>query len=119
MPWAGRICRERRAGAESRAPPLRDVAKDRQPHPDIWILPCHTSEPIPFDGKACGARLGEVLRNVEMLSAGAESFVETLLSRIPETPPNHLEIVRLNERGELPEGDPTELEAGANRCAIS
>jgi len=87
--------------------------------PDIWILPCHTSEPIPFDKKACGARLGEVLRNVEMLSAGAESFVETLLSRIPETPPNHLEIVRLNERGELPEGDPTELEAGANRCAIS
>ncbi len=87
--------------------------------PDIWILPCHTSEPIPFDGKPCGARLGEVLRQVEMLSAGEESFVETLLSRIPETPPNHLEIVGLNERGELPEGDPTLLEAGANRCAIS
>lgn len=87
--------------------------------PDIWILPCHTSEPIPFDEKPCGARLGDVLRQVEMLSAGEEAFVETLLSRIPETPPNHLEIVRLNERGELPEGDPTQLEAGANRCAIS
>jgi len=54
-----------------------------------------------------------------MLKAGEESFVETLLSRIPPTPPHHLEIVHLNERGELPEGDPTELEAGANRCAIS
>ena len=86
---------------------------------DLWILPCHTSEPIPFDGKPCGARLGEVLRTVEMLSAGEDSFVETLLSRIPETPANHLEIVRLNERGDLPEGDPTTLEAGANRCAIS
>ena len=53
------------------------------------------------------------------MSAGEDSFVETLLSRIPETPPNHLEIVRLNELGELPEGDPTRLEAGANRCAIS
>jgi glyoxylase-like metal-dependent hydrolase (beta-lactamase superfamily II)/rhodanese-related sulfurtransferase len=95
---------------------LRGIAKLS---PDIWILPCHTSEPIPFDEKPCGARLGDVLRQVEMLSAGEESFVETLLSRIPETPANHLEIVRLNELGELPEGDPTRLEAGANRCAIS
>jgi len=87
--------------------------------PDIWILPCHTSQPIPFDAKPCGALLGEVLRQVEMLSVGEESFVELLLSRIPQTPPNHLEIVRLNECGELPEGDPTQLEAGANRCAIS
>jgi len=95
---------------------LRRIA---QLPPDVWILPCHTSEPIPFDGKPCGARLEEVLRRVAMLNAGEESFVETLLSRIPPTPPHHLEIVRLNERGELPEGDPTELEAGANRCAIS
>ncbi len=95
---------------------LRKIAKLS---PDIWILPCHTSEPIPFDGKPCGARLGDVMREVEMLSAGEDSFVENLLSRIPPNPPNHLEIVRLNERGELPEGDPTELEAGANRCAIS
>jgi len=87
--------------------------------PDLWILPCHTSEPIPFDGKPCGARLGDVLRNVELLHAGADSFVEMLLGRIPPTPPNHLEIVRLNESGHLPEGDPTGLEAGANRCAIS
>jgi glyoxylase-like metal-dependent hydrolase (beta-lactamase superfamily II)/rhodanese-related sulfurtransferase len=87
--------------------------------PEIWILPCHTSEPIPFDGKPCGAPLRDVLRQVEMLGADEERFVEMLLSRIPETPPNHLEIVRLNELGELPEGDPTVLEAGANRCAIS
>jgi len=87
--------------------------------PDLWILPCHTSEPIPFDGKPCGAILRDVLRTVEVLRAGEDAFVETLLSRIPENPPNHLEIVRLNERGQLPVGDPTELEAGANRCAIS
>ena len=86
---------------------------------ETWILPCHTSEPIPFDGKPCGARLDEVLRQVEILGAGEDRFVETLLSRIPETPANHLEIVRLNEQGDLPDGDPTELEAGANRCAIA
>ena len=87
--------------------------------PEIWILPCHTSEPIPFDGRPCGATLGEVLKEVDLLRAAEDAFVETLLSRIPQTPPNHLEIVRLNERGEFPGVDPTELEAGANRCAIS
>lgn len=87
--------------------------------PDLWILPCHTSEPIAFDGVPCGARLEDVLKQVDMLRASEDGFVETLLSRIPATPPHHLEIVRLNERGEFPTGDPTELEAGANRCAIS
>lgn len=28
-------------------------------------------------------------------------------------------IVGVNEAGELPAGDPTDLEAGANRCAVS
>src|SRR5687767_9880066 len=51
--------------------------------PDLWILPCHTSEPIPFDGKPCGAKLGDVLKQVELLRASEDSFVETLLSRIP------------------------------------
>ena len=87
--------------------------------PETWILPCHTSEPIPFDGRPCGARLSDVIRQVDMMRASQDTFVEMLLSRIPQTPPNHLEIVRLNERGEFPGVDPTELEAGANRCAIS
>jgi hypothetical protein len=44
--------------------------------------------------------------------------VTAILARIPPTPPNHAQIIALNERGApLPE-DPTELEAGANRCAI-
>jgi glyoxylase-like metal-dependent hydrolase (beta-lactamase superfamily II) len=86
---------------------------------DTWILPCHTSEPIPFDGKPCGARLDDVIRQIDVLRAGEDRFVEVLLSRIPPTPPNHLQIVRLNESGEFPAGDPTVLEAGANRCAIS
>jgi hypothetical protein len=45
-------------------------------------------------------------------------FVEAILTRVPPTPPNHLEIVELNERGELPD-ETSELEAGANRCAIA
>jgi len=44
-------------------------------------------------------------------------FVDAILARIPPSPPNHAKIIELNERGELPD-DPSELEAGANRCAI-
>jgi hypothetical protein len=45
--------------------------------------------------------------------------VEALLARIPPTPPNHHRIVTLNESGATFEGDPTDLEAGANRCAVA
>jgi hypothetical protein len=45
--------------------------------------------------------------------------VAAVLQRIPPTPPNHLHIVMFNEAGELPEGDPLLLEAGANRCAVA
>ena len=31
---------------------------------------------------------------------------------------NHAVIVALNEAGDWPAGDPVELEAGANRCAV-
>ena len=45
--------------------------------------------------------------------------VETLVQRLPPTPPNYERIIRLNEAGLFPDHDVTELEAGANRCAIS
>lgn len=63
--------------------------------------------------------LAEIDEQVGLLHATRATFVRTTLSRIPPTPPNYARIVRLNEAGALPEGDPTELEAGANRCAIS
>ena len=56
---------------------------------------------------------------VEALGASEDAFVETILARIPPTPPNHRRIVELNEAGLFPEGDLTDLEAGANRCAVS
>jgi hypothetical protein len=44
--------------------------------------------------------------------------VERVTSKLPPTPPNFAHIVELNEAGQLPSGDPTDLEAGANRCAV-
>ena len=84
---------------------------------ETLVLSCHTSEPIAFDGRPVVAALGDVRGAVSLLAEEEQVFVEALLKRIPPTPPNHLHIVMFNEAGELPEGDPTLLEAGANRCA--
>jgi glyoxylase-like metal-dependent hydrolase (beta-lactamase superfamily II) len=83
------------------------------------ILPAHTSAPVAFDRQPIVGRLGEVRQRTELLRAGEAEFVEAILARIPPTPPNHHRIVALNEAGTLPQGDPTELEAGANRCAVA
>jgi hypothetical protein len=65
------------------------------------------------------AALGDVAGRVAMLHMPQEAFVKTILARIPPTPPNHAQIIALNEAGLSVEGDPTDLEAGANRCAVS
>jgi hypothetical protein len=50
--------------------------------------------------------------------ASEQAFVDRVTSNLPATPPNFPRIVELNEAGEFPDADPTDLEAGANRCAI-
>jgi glyoxylase-like metal-dependent hydrolase (beta-lactamase superfamily II) len=86
---------------------------------DTLILPGHTSAPPAFDGRPIVAQLREVRERTDLLCATEAEFVEAILQRIPPTPPNHHRIVALNEAGLLPDGDPTELEAGANRCAVA
>jgi hypothetical protein len=55
--------------------------------------------------------------DVPLLGADEEGFVEQISGRALPTPENHERIVELNRSGEQAVGDPTELEAGANRCA--
>jgi len=86
---------------------------------ETLVLPGHASQPVPFDGKPVGARLSEIDEQVGILHATQTVFVETLLKRLPPTPPNYERIVTLNEAGLVPDHDVTELEAGANRCALS
>jgi glyoxylase-like metal-dependent hydrolase (beta-lactamase superfamily II) len=86
---------------------------------ETLVFSVHTSEPIPFDGQAAVDSLAAVRERVQLLHVSEESFVESLLARIPPTPPNHHRIAQLNEAGRLPDDDLTELEAGANRCAVS
>jgi glyoxylase-like metal-dependent hydrolase (beta-lactamase superfamily II)/rhodanese-related sulfurtransferase len=87
--------------------------------PEMLVLPAHTSEPTAFDGRPVAARMADVNAWLSGWLISEEAFIERLVSRLPETPPNFARIVELNEAGELPAGDPTELEAGANRCAVA
>jgi glyoxylase-like metal-dependent hydrolase (beta-lactamase superfamily II) len=114
------------AAADSEEPKHRAAALFRSLHErllplpdDMMVLPGHASVALPFDGKAFAAPLGRVRSAVTIASLAEPSFVETVLARIPGTPPNHLQIVRINEGKEELPADMISLEAGANRCAIS
>jgi glyoxylase-like metal-dependent hydrolase (beta-lactamase superfamily II) len=82
------------------------------------VLPGHTNTPTPFDKTPLTSTLGDLWKKVELLRLSESEFVETLVTRIPPVPPNHDRIIELNEAGELIE-NPTDLEAGANNCAVS
>jgi len=81
------------------------------------VLPGHVSEPIPFDGRLLATTIGTIRDTVGLAQMEPNEFVQAVLARIPPNPPNHSLIIELNERGELPD-NPSELEAGANRCAV-
>lgn len=86
-------------------------------NPQTLVLPGHTSEPVAFDGEPICAPLSEVRESVRVLIETEDAFVEKIAGHATPTPKNFERIVMLNRAGEAPEGDPTELEAGANRCA--
>ena len=85
--------------------------------PEMLVLPGHTSEPVAFDGEPICAPLSEVRENLSVLREEEDAFVERVAGRVSPTPSNFERIVELNRAGASPEGDPAELEAGANRCA--
>ncbi len=106
--------------AERRAQTLyRSLQQLQQLSGDVLILPGHTSEPVPFDNVPLAATLQAVQTRVSRLQLAETEFVNWLLANLPPTPPNHSRIVSLNEAGSWPVGDVTDLEAGANRCAVS
>jgi len=90
----------------------------RQLRPEIVVLPAHASEPIAFDGQPVAARLGDVDAWLGGWLSSEPAFAVRVTSHLPPTPPNFVRIVDLNEAGDLRTGDPTDLEAGANRCAV-
>jgi glyoxylase-like metal-dependent hydrolase (beta-lactamase superfamily II)/rhodanese-related sulfurtransferase len=81
------------------------------------VLPGHNDRPVPFDEEPISADLAQIRSNVALLHEYEEAFVKKVAGRVSPTPTNHERIVGFNRSGEIPEEDPIELEAGANRCA--
>ena len=86
---------------------------------NIIVLPAHTSQPIDFDNIPIQATIGQVKKSVAMLKLSEDEFMNSILQRIPPTPANYLSIVEKNIKGDFSDINPVDLEAGANRCAIS
>lgn len=85
----------------------------------IIVMPGHSSQPIAFDHQPIQSALKEVVKNTPLLKESEQEFVKTLLKRIPNPPENYLKIVQNNISGDFTNVDAIDLEAGANRCAIS
>lgn len=83
------------------------------------VLPGHASEPPAFDRRPICDELSLISSRIASWLCSEDDFVRSILDRIPPTPPNYSKIVELNEAGALPGGDLTDLEAGANRCAVA
>jgi glyoxylase-like metal-dependent hydrolase (beta-lactamase superfamily II)/rhodanese-related sulfurtransferase len=86
---------------------------------NIIVLPAHINTPVDFDNKPIMATIGEIKNKVPILKLDKSEFVETILAKLPPTPPNFLSIVEKNLKGDFSDINPVDLEAGANRCAIS
>ena len=86
---------------------------------NIIVLPAHTSQPVDFDNIPIQKTIGDIKKTVAMLQLNEEEFINTILQRIPPTPVNYLSIVEKNIKGDFSDINPVDLEAGANRCAIS
>ena len=106
--------------AKNRAGLLYDSLMNLIHFPEATLIfPGHISKPVPFDGKPIAATITEVKAQVSALSLSKEYFTTTILSKIPATPPNYLKVVEMNLVADIDSINPEEVEAGANRCAIS
>jgi len=97
---------------------FRSLCRLRSLPQQLLVLPAHTGTPVAFDGVPLAESLEDVFARLSCWFTSEDAFVTRLLSRLPPPPPNYHQIVDLNERGASPAMDVTELEAGANRCAV-
>lgn len=88
-------------------------------NPNTWIFPAHLAQAVPFDNNLVAETIKTLKNKLDLLKLDEAEFVNYTLSRIPPTPPNYLTIATLNKQGSYDGYTPSELEAGANRCAIA
>jgi glyoxylase-like metal-dependent hydrolase (beta-lactamase superfamily II)/rhodanese-related sulfurtransferase len=86
---------------------------------NVIVLPAHANKPPEFDSVLIKTTIGDAKKNIAMLQSSEEDFIDSLLQKIPPTPPNFLVIAEKNISGSYEGINPVDLEAGANRCAVS
>lgn len=86
---------------------------------DVLVLPAHTNTPVDFDNIPIRATITEIKNNVSILHLPKPDFLKNILGKLPPTPANFTSIVEKNISGDFSDINPVDLEAGANRCAIS
>lgn len=86
---------------------------------DTLVLSAHTSTAIAFDQILIADTIGNLFSTIELLQLSREEFIAQTIKRIPATPPNYIQIATLNKNGNYENINPADLEAGANRCAVS
>jgi glyoxylase-like metal-dependent hydrolase (beta-lactamase superfamily II) len=84
----------------------------------VVVLPGHAGEPIAFDDVAVASPMADLAAWLSGWLESEPGFVDRVTSNLPPTPANFTRIIELNESGDPAAGDPTDLEAGANRCAV-
>ena len=102
----------------ARAKTLYESLQRLLDHPDdTFVLPAHDpGSPEP----PTTTSLDEVRKWNEVLAKSRENFVEAITANIPETPPNHEQIKRVNIGKEtVAVEEAQELELGPNQCAAN
>jgi glyoxylase-like metal-dependent hydrolase (beta-lactamase superfamily II)/rhodanese-related sulfurtransferase len=84
----------------------------------ILVFPAHTSKPIVFGQETITVTLEQLKNNLAAFSLEKQDFVNSILAKLPPTPPNYLTIAEINRKGDATGHILADLEAGANRCAI-
>jgi glyoxylase-like metal-dependent hydrolase (beta-lactamase superfamily II) len=85
--------------------------------PGTLVLPGHAAAPVPFDNVLVKSTI-EDARRMPLLQRTDSEFISATTEHLQPPPPNHARIIAANELGDWPD-DAEDLEAGANRCAVS
>jgi glyoxylase-like metal-dependent hydrolase (beta-lactamase superfamily II) len=85
---------------------------------EILVMPAHTSKSIFIGQPFITDTLKDIKENIKSLRFEETEFIETIISKLPPTPPNYLTIAEINKSGNHADFILADLEAGANRCAI-
>jgi glyoxylase-like metal-dependent hydrolase (beta-lactamase superfamily II) len=95
----------------------RSVHRLLQLPPATRRLPGHVAVAVPFDNVLVSSTIDSA-RRMPLLRVRESEFVGATTRHQQPPPPNHSRIITANELGEWPD-EADDLEAGANRCAVS